>query len=224
MNKRILMHSFFIVTTLAFFCTKSFAEPQNIGLLRKELRKYHDTGAYDKEVMKVVKEADAFIASRVKANKASEKPAKLAIVLDIDDTSLATYKDVESRDFCVNQKNIKRAVQRGKFPPIAPIHSLYEKARSEGVAIFFITGRSLDVEQATYRNLKNAGFKTWSGIYFRPKSDNSTSVVPYKSQVRSIIATRGYTIIASIGDQESDLLGGYAEKTFKLPNPYYYLP
>ena len=38
------------------------------------------------------------------------------------------------------------------------------------------------------------------------------------------IAERGYTIIFSMGDQDSDLAGGYAERTFKLPNPVYYLP
>ncbi|MGB6550988.1 MAG: HAD family acid phosphatase [Xanthobacteraceae bacterium] len=30
-------------------------------------------------------------------------------------------------------------------------------------------------------------------------------------------------MIANVGDQESDLSGGYAEKTFKLPNPFYYI-
>ena len=35
---------------------------------------------------------------------------------------------------------------------------------------------------------------------------------------------QGYTILLSLGDQESDLTGGYAERTFKLPNPVYYLP
>ena len=38
------------------------------------------------------------------------------------------------------------------------------------------------------------------------------------------VAEQGYTIILSMGDQNSDLLGGYAEKTFKLPNPVYFLP
>jgi hypothetical protein len=28
-------------------------------------------------------------------------------------------------------------------------------------------------------------------------------------------------IIANLGDQFSDLAGGYAERTFKLPNPFY---
>jgi hypothetical protein len=34
----------------------------------------------------------------------------------------------------------------------------------------------------------------------------------------------GYTILLSMGDQRSDLEGGYAERTFKLPNPYYWIP
>jgi HAD superfamily, subfamily IIIB (Acid phosphatase) len=33
----------------------------------------------------------------------------------------------------------------------------------------------------------------------------------------------GYTIILSVGDQESDLKGGYAERVFKLPNPVCFL-
>jgi hypothetical protein len=30
--------------------------------------------------------------------------------------------------------------------------------------------------------------------------------------------------VANFGDQPSDLKGGHAERTFKLPNPNYYLP
>ena len=39
--------------------------------------------------------------------------------------------------------------------------------------------------------------------------------------MRRRIAEQGYTILLSMGDQESDLAGGYAERTFKLPNPFY---
>jgi len=35
---------------------------------------------------------------------------------------------------------------------------------------------------------------------------------------------QGYDILLTIGDQYSDLKGGYADKGFKLPNPMYYLP
>jgi hypothetical protein len=33
----------------------------------------------------------------------------------------------------------------------------------------------------------------------------------------------GFTIIANIGDQKSDLEGGYAEMTFKVPSPFYFI-
>jgi hypothetical protein len=30
--------------------------------------------------------------------------------------------------------------------------------------------------------------------------------------------------VVNIGDQFSDLAGGFAERVFKLPNPYYFIP
>ena len=35
--------------------------------------------------------------------------------------------------------------------------------------------------------------------------------------------SKKFTLIANIGDQRSDLDGGYAERTWKVPNPFYYL-
>jgi hypothetical protein len=34
----------------------------------------------------------------------------------------------------------------------------------------------------------------------------------------------GDEIVGNFGDQFSDLVGGAADKTFKLPNPNYFLP
>jgi putative acid phosphatase of HAD superfamily subfamily IIIB len=47
--------------------------------------------------------------------------------------------------------------------------------------------------------------------------------VPFKSGERAKIASAGYTIIATIGDQQSDIDGGSAECGFKLPNPFYFV-
>ncbi len=52
----------------------------------------------------------------------------------------------------------------------------------------------------------------------------SCPTIQYKSGTRAYIESQGYDIVANFGDQYSDLLGGYADKTFKLPNPNYYLP
>ncbi len=223
MDKRMLPHAFFMLTALFCVGTKSFAEPTNIGKLRTELRNYYDTGAYEKEITAVVKQAEAYIDARAKTNARLAAPKKLAIVLDIDDTSLSNYQDIVGRDFCDNAKLIRAGIKRANTPAITPVLELYKNARNEKVAIFFVTGRRPDLQRATEKNLKAAGYTTWNGIFFRPKEDLNQSVVPFKTQVRSNIEGQGYTIIASIGDQESDLKGGYAEKTFKLPNPYYYL-
>jgi predicted secreted acid phosphatase len=52
----------------------------------------------------------------------------------------------------------------------------------------------------------------------------SCPTIQYKSGTRAYIESNGYDIVADIGDQFSDLEGGFADKTFKMPNPNYYLP
>jgi len=52
----------------------------------------------------------------------------------------------------------------------------------------------------------------------------SCATIQYKSGTRAYIESRGYDVVADIGDQFSDLLGGFADRTFKMPNPNYYLP
>jgi predicted secreted acid phosphatase len=52
----------------------------------------------------------------------------------------------------------------------------------------------------------------------------SCATIPYKSGTRAYIESQGYNIVGDFGDQFSDLLGGFADKTFKMPNPNYYLP
>jgi predicted secreted acid phosphatase len=52
----------------------------------------------------------------------------------------------------------------------------------------------------------------------------SCPTIRYKSGVRAHIESLGYEIVANFGDQFSDLEGGFADKTFKLPNPNYFLP
>ncbi len=52
----------------------------------------------------------------------------------------------------------------------------------------------------------------------------SCPTIQYKSGTRAYIESQGYDIVANFGDQFSDLKGGHADKTFKMPNPNYYLP
>ena len=58
----------------------------------------------------------------------------------------------------------------------------------------------------------------------KPNDYDKNSVIPYKTGSRKSVEGEGYKIIVNIGDQWSDLAGGYSERVFKLPNPYYYVP
>jgi hypothetical protein len=46
----------------------------------------------------------------------------------------------------------------------------------------------------------------------------------YKAGTRAHLEDLGWDIVGNFGDQFSDLVGGFADKTFKLPNPNYFLP
>jgi predicted secreted acid phosphatase len=62
------------------------------------------------------------------------------------------------------------------------------------------------------------------GPYIHATPAVSCPTIQYKSGTRAYIESKGYDIVANFGDQFSDLLGGFANKTFKMPNPNYYLP
>lgn len=214
----IVLNSFLLIPTT------SFAIPANLGLLRQEVKVYHDSQRYAHDLEKRIKQARVYINQQIAENKHSKTPHKLALVLDIDETSITNYDKLAKRDFIGTREQIHHEIIRANSPAIAPMLALYKEALNHGVNIFFVTGRTESQRNATRLNLRRAGYSNWSGIYLRPDVYNLNSIVPFKSQARASIAKKGYTIIASIGDQYSDIKGGYAQKGFKLPNPFYYLP
>jgi predicted secreted acid phosphatase len=62
------------------------------------------------------------------------------------------------------------------------------------------------------------------GAFIHATPAASCPTIQYKSGTRAYIESQGYDIVANFGDQFSDLKGGHADKTFKMPNPNYYLP
>lgn len=225
MNKlKTATHAFIAVSCALFIHSKSFAEPANLSHLKTEIIAYHDSGAYEKEVTKALAPATRYIIERAKANDKSKTHQKLAIVLDIDETSLSNYDSIVGRDFSDDKQKVHQHMNAGDAPVIKPMLSLYNTALQHHVAVFFVSGRTKDLKAATEKNLKATGYHGWAGIYFKPSNYKQSSIATFKASARQTITEKGYTIIESIGDQKSDLTGGYAEKTFKVPNPYYFIP
>ena len=208
-----------------------------IAEFTQSVRDYHDSGAYAADLETVASQAQAFMQRQAKAvravfkarckkrqraakvKKACAKP-KLAIVLDIDETSLSNYEELNSANFSGAAAALVLAVASADSPAIAPTLRLYQRARALGISVFAITGRPTFAEQVTRQNLTSAGYTDLAGLYQKP---SEAETIPFKSGARAEIERLGFRIIANVGDQESDLSGGSADRSFKLPNPFYFI-
>ena len=93
--------------------------------------------------------------------------------------------------------------------------------KAKGVAVYFVTARPEGQRSDTIRNLQPAGYAGWADLVMMQANDPKSARV-YKTQRREQIQASGRTIVANIGDQDSDLDDGKAaECPFKLPNPFY---
>ncbi|MCD6056340.1 MAG: uncharacterized protein K0R12_1302 [Gammaproteobacteria bacterium] len=207
------------------FLNVTFAEPDNLETVKQELIAYHDSGKYAAELADVDEDAKAYLMKRINKNNRLSTPQKLAVVFDIDETVLSSYSEMLKLRFGGEFHQFMEYIAQGNEPVIQPSLALYNSAKANGVTVFFVTGRpdSARLRNATVKNLKAAGFANWDGLYLKPTDYKDSSAIPYKSATRKEIEAKGYTVVESIGDQRSDLEGGYAEKGFKLPNPYYYI-
>jgi len=209
------------IVVLSLLCSALCAgEPQNLAFAKKALARYHDSQEYGHQIIVVVNHAMDYLKTHLD-KKFSKKPA---IILDIDETSLSNYQDIARMNFGGTIEDIDHAIATGKDPAIQPTLKLYQYAEDHHIAIFFVTGRSQTLHDATIQNLKKVGFHDWQGIYFRPPHYQEKTIAIYKTAAREQIEKQGYHIVLNLGDQLSDLEGGHADKTYKLPNPYYFLP
>jgi len=179
---------------------------------------YKDSGRWDRAIAAQASRARAYIAARAKATK---RPSKLALVLDIDDTALSTYA-CQKPEFTAAR--LARCVLGAKLPAIRPTLSLYRYARAKGVRVVFITGRPAVIRALTIANLKSAGYSGRDPLVLKPAAYKRPTLVPYKSGARRALERRGLDVIANVGDQRSDLSGGYADRSYKLANPMYFTP
>ena len=192
-------------------------EPPNLDPHKQQLVRYIESGEYGSAIADVALKASKFVAKR----SARAKPGqKLAIVFDVDETVLSNLSIMQNYGFGYNPKLWGDWIAERRATAIVPVQTLYENALRHEVAVFFVTSRLESQRAATERNLRVVGYEVWSKAYFRADTDQQ-STRQYKTGARRDIEAQGYTIIANVGDQQSDLDGGHAERTYKLPNPFY---
>ena len=222
----------------------------NFGVERYKLLEYGDctgdSGCYWADLDAQYKRAEAELAKEIAAKKpgggvpsqlAGRGAEKLAIVMDIDETTLTNYCEMLREDFGY----IAALFSGWETSPDAAMAipgalRVFNEARAAGIAVFFITGRpgvrdnsarreNADETGATAKNLATAGFHGWEGLTLRNGSERTMATIEFKSEERRRIVQKGYRILMSLGDQWSDLLGDpQADVSIKLPNPFYFIP
>ncbi|MFF4566109.1 HAD family acid phosphatase [Streptomyces sp. NPDC001435] len=156
-----------------------------------------DYATWQQDCQSVMGQALPYLKDRIDDAKPGEKQA---IVFDIDNTTLET-------DFGFSYPQ----------PANKPVLNVAKYAQEHGVSLFFVTARPGIIAAPTEFNLEYDGYDV-SGLYVRGFFDLFKDVAAYKTAQRVAIENKGYTIIANIGNSATDLSGGHAEKTFKLPD------
>jgi predicted secreted acid phosphatase len=131
----------------------------------------------------------------VRARVASKAPGEeLAVNFDIDNTVIATYYD-----------------GGGAIPKMLKFARFLERQR---VAVLFNTGRLGEQRKRTVRQLERNGFPV-DGLCLRGQGK---TLAYGKQRCRDKFIERGYTLIANVGNNDTDFEGHGYERAYVLPN------
>ncbi|KAK9101182.1 hypothetical protein Scep_024612 [Stephania cephalantha] len=148
-------------------------------------------------------------------------------VFDVDETVLSNLPHYSQHGFGAKPYDsvaFNAWVETGKAPRLPESHNLYVTLRSLKIKVVFLTGRPESQREVSEANLRRAGYNKWEKLILRGEKDVGKLAVVYKSEKRRELEKQGYKIIGNIGDQWSDILGNSTgSRTFKLPDPMYYL-
>ncbi|GAV85915.1 Acid_phosphat_B domain-containing protein [Cephalotus follicularis] len=152
---------------------------------------------------------------------------KDAWIFDIDETLLSNLPYYQLHGFgseTFDEASFNQWVDLAVAPALPASLNLYNQLKLLGFKVVLLTGRSEAQRNVTGKNLLYAGYRDWERLFLRGLSDKGKPATVYKSEKRQELVNKGYRIHGSSGDQWSDLMGfAIAERSFKLPNPMYYI-
>ena len=120
----------------------------------------------------------------------------LAVNLDIDNASIASYYDGDDA---------------GAIPRVLRLAAVADEL---GVALVFNTGRTNAQRTRTLDQLEAAGYDV-AALCMRKKGE----AIPHgKQRCRDRFIAQGYTLVANIGNNPTDFTGDGYEKAYRLPN------
>ena len=175
-----------------------------------------EPGTYQHDLAEVAAQAINWIGNQVPTTP------RAAVVFDIGETALSNWEVVSANDF---GRFANGPCDLAADPTVVqPTLDTYNTAKSLGAAVFFITGCDEAQRAVTEQSLQSAGYTGYTRLVMTPPGAQYASVADFKAPQRAAIEAEGYTIVANIGDQRSDLAGGHSQQDFLLPDPFYRIP
>lgn len=198
-----------------------FAGPQNAAAIED----YYDSGTAREDQFAVIKAARAWIYDWVDERCGGRAAScNATVVFDIDETLLSNYEYYKGTGFTFDQEGWNAFTETCQNSAIAPARTLYRQLVRDGFAVVLLTGRSDSERKTTAECLRERGMTDWHELILRTQADASLSADDYKSQRRADLQREGHRIVASIGDQVSDMSRGHLKRGFLLPNLMYFIP
>jgi len=207
------------IALLLLFTVNTFSQNKqvilNLNDAKKSVKDYYKSGQYDIELEKCINEALLNLEQ-------IEIPENAAFVFDVDETALSNWSYEINYDFGFIKRHWDEWVDSSKAPVIPQVKRFYDSLVAKNVKIIFITGRKHNQYEGTLKNLKDVGYNKVDTLICKPVEYFDKKAVEYKSNTRKALSSK-YKIIGSIGDQWSDLEGGWTILKVKLPNYMYFI-
>ncbi|TXG57493.1 hypothetical protein EZV62_015322 [Acer yangbiense] len=188
---------------------------------------YMIDGQYDRDVELIVEQILSYVNQIALSDNGMD-----AWILDVDDTCISNvfyYKGKRYGCDPYDPSGFRAWALKGGCPGIPAVVGMFSTLVNGGFKVILVTGRDEETfGQITRDNLHNQGFYGYDRLImrtFRTATDKGKSAVVYKSEIRKQLMEEGYTLWGNVGDQWSDLQGECpGNRTFKLPNPMYFVP
>ena len=164
-------------TSVPTFVPKMADQVTNLDILRSQIKNYYGTptaaagaacnkdlapaadGNYAAEAASVAGDGGRWLSTGDRATSNAMK----AIVLDVDDTTLATWNYELCSNWAFDPVTNGQFVTDQRFPAVPGMVAMANQAAADGYAVFFLTGRGQAQEAATLGNLTHDGIGVDAG-------------------------------------------------------------
>ena len=194
----------------------------NIDTLKKLYQYWDSSGEREFDIRMQLDRAREIINSYIsQCGKTSRGMYNtFSIVIDIDDTMISLNDTVKKYDDGWFDASLEEIMIRTDYPAFQCTLDFINWCLTKNIRIFVLSSRRKKYEETTKKLLSNAGYENYTALILRDDDDHGT-IQNYKISQRKALIDNGAHILINIGDQPSDLAGGYSDYEIKIPNPFY---